>query len=68
MSIANLYGIVGDKKRRGPRRFNFSAGMKAKGGTWTFEDLNQFLNNPKGFVPGTRWASPASSGTASAPT
>jgi cytochrome c len=48
----NLYGIVGDKKGEG-RGFNFSAALKAKGGTWTFDDLNQFLANPKGFVPGT---------------
>ena len=48
----NLYGIVGDKKGEG-RGFNFSAGMKAKGGTWTYDDLNQFINNPKSFVPGT---------------
>ena len=27
--------------------------MKAKGGTWTYDDLNKFLANPKGFVPGT---------------
>jgi cytochrome c len=49
----NLYGIVGDKKGEGRGGFNFSAGMKAKGGTWTFDDLNQFLTNPKVFVPGT---------------
>jgi cytochrome c len=49
----NLYGIVGDKKGEGRGGFNFSAGMKAKGGTWTFDDLNQFLTNPKAFVPGT---------------
>jgi cytochrome c len=48
----NLYGIVGDKKGEG-RGFNFSAAMKAKGGTWTYDDLNQFINNPKGFIPGT---------------
>src|SRR3984893_15818188 len=48
----NLYGIVGDHKGEG-RGFNFSAAMKAKGGTWTYEDLNQFIANPKGFVPGT---------------
>jgi cytochrome c len=48
----NLYGIVGDKKGEG-RGFNFSAAMKAKGGTWTYDDLNQFITNPKGFVPGT---------------
>ena len=27
--------------------------MKAKGGTWTYDDLNKFIANPKGFVPGT---------------
>ena len=27
--------------------------MKGKGGNWTFDDLNKFLANPKGFVPGT---------------
>jgi cytochrome c len=48
----NLYGIVGDKKGEG-RGFNFSAAMKAKGGEWTYQDLNQFITNPKGFVPGT---------------
>jgi cytochrome c len=48
----NLFGIVGDKKGEG-RGFNFSAAMKAKGGTWTIDDLSQFIDNPKGFVPGT---------------
>ena len=33
--------------------FNFSAAMKGKGGDWSFDDLNQFITNPKGFVPGT---------------
>ena len=27
--------------------------MKAKGGTWSIDDLNQFIASPKGFVPGT---------------
>jgi cytochrome c len=48
----NLFGIVGDHKGEG-RGFNFSAAMKAKGGTWGYDDLNQFISNPKGFVPGT---------------
>jgi cytochrome c len=48
----NLYGIVGDHKGEG-RGFNFSTAMKAKGGTWTDEDLNQFIASPRGFVPGT---------------
>ena len=48
----NLYGIVGDKKGEG-RGFNFSAAIKAKGGEWNFDDLNKFIANPKGFIPGT---------------
>ena len=27
--------------------------MKSKGGNWTIEELSQFINNPKGVVPGT---------------
>jgi cytochrome c len=49
----NLYGIVGDHKGEGRGGFNFSPAMKAKGGDWTYDDLNQFLASPKGFVPGT---------------
>jgi cytochrome c len=49
----NLYGIVNDHPGEGRNGFNFSAAMKAKGGTWTFDALNQFINNPKGTVPGT---------------
>jgi cytochrome c len=48
----NLYGIIGDKKGEG-RGFNFSAAMKGKGGDWSIDDLNQFIANPKAFVPGT---------------
>jgi cytochrome c len=48
----NLFGIVGDHRGEG-RGFNFSAAMKAKGGTWTDDDLNKFIANPKGFIPGT---------------
>ena len=48
----NLYGIAGDHKGEG-RGFNFSAAMKGKCGTWTSDDLNAFITNPKGFIPGT---------------
>ena len=44
----SLYGDV-----KYPAGFNFSAAMKAKGGTWTYDDLNKFIANPKGYVPGT---------------
>jgi cytochrome c len=49
----NLYGIVGDKRGEDRGGFNFSAAMKAKGGTWTDEELSKFLTNPKGYIPGT---------------
>jgi cytochrome c len=48
----NLFGIVGDHRGEG-RGFNFSAAMKAKGGTWTYDELNKFLADPKGYIPGT---------------
>jgi cytochrome c len=48
----NLFGIVGDQRGEG-RGFNFSAAMKAKGGTWTDDELNKFLASPKGYIPGT---------------
>src|ERR1700674_1920793 len=53
----NLYGIIGDKKGEG-RGFNFSAAMKAKGGTWSYDDLNQFIANPKGYIPATAMGFP----------
>jgi cytochrome c len=48
----NLYGVVGRARASAPS-FNYSAAMKAKGGNWSVDDLNAFLANPKGFLPGT---------------
>ena len=48
----NLCGVVGDKIGEG-RGFNWSQAIKAKGGTWTIDALNQFIANPKGYIPGT---------------
>jgi cytochrome c len=48
----NLFGVVGRDRASEPG-FNYSAAMKAKGGKWTYDDLNQFITNPKGFIPGT---------------
>jgi cytochrome c len=48
----NLFGIV-ERTRASGAGFNYSAPMKAKGGKWTYDDLNKFIANPKGFVPGT---------------
>ena len=48
----NLWGIVGGERGEG-RNFNFSAAMKAKGGKWTYDELNKFLANPREYIPGT---------------
>lgn len=48
----DLYGVVGRKVASEPG-FNYSAALKAKGGTWTFDALNVWLTNPRADVPGT---------------
>ena len=48
----NLWGVVGRPRASEPG-FNYSAAMKAKGGDWTLDDLNKFLENPRGYIPGT---------------
>ena len=48
----NLWGVVGRPKASEPG-FNYSAALKSKGGNWTVEELNQFVTNPRGCVPGT---------------
>src|SRR5258708_29574901 len=48
----NLYGIVNEPRGEG-RGFISWAAMKSKGGTWTYDELNKFLANPKRYIPGT---------------
>jgi cytochrome c len=51
-----LYGVVG-RLIGSHEGFAYSAGMeehKAKGDTWTYENLNAFITSPKTFTPGTK--------------
>ena len=48
----DLYGVVGRPVASVPG-FNYSAALKAKGGTWTFDALNKWLTDPRADVPGT---------------
>jgi cytochrome c len=48
----NLWGIV-NRPRASHAGFNYSAAMKAKGGEWTFDELNKFLAGPGAYIPGT---------------
>ena len=49
----NLYGVVGEPRATASAASISRPRMKAKGGTWTFDELNKFIANPKGFIPGT---------------
>lgn len=49
----NLWDVVNRPKGTYPG-YTYSAGMKSKGGNWTFDDLAQFIRNPKAFVSGTK--------------
>ncbi len=49
----NLWDVVG-RAKGGHGGFGYSDALKSKGGEWNFADLGHFLENPKGFVPGTK--------------
>ena len=51
----DLWDIV-EREKAHAAGFDYSAGLKEKGGTWTYEDLDHFLENPKGYVKGTKMA------------
>jgi cytochrome c len=48
----NLWNVV-NRPRASEAGFNYSAAMKGKGGNWSFDELNKFLANPRGYIPGT---------------
>lgn len=48
----DLYAVV-NRNVASAEGFAYSAAMKAHGGTWTFEQLDAFIRNPKQDIPGT---------------
>jgi cytochrome c len=48
-----LYGVV-DRARASIAAFSYSSAMKAKGGSWTYDELFKFLKSPGAYVPGTK--------------
>ncbi len=48
-----LWDVIGRPKGSVPG-FDYSDAMKKKGGNWTLADLNDFISNPKAYVPGTK--------------
>ena len=51
-SAPTLWEIVGASKARADW-FSYSMALRKKGGAWTEEELDGYLANPSGFIPGT---------------
>lgn len=49
----NLWNVVG-RAKGSVESFAYSGGMTAKGGDWSYEDLDAFLKKPKDFIDGTK--------------
>jgi cytochrome c len=50
----NLYGTVGEAIAQGKNGYAFSDALKAIGGDWTFDKLDDWLTSPRKFAPGTK--------------
>jgi cytochrome c len=51
----NLWGVVG-RKKGSHEGFSYSSGMEAKGGDWTFEDIDHMIFKPAAYIKGTKMA------------
>lgn len=50
----NLYGVVGAPIGKHVAGFAYSSALADHGGDWTYENLDDWLANPRGFAPGTK--------------
>jgi len=50
----NLYATVGEPIAKGKAGYAFSSALSAHGGTWTYENLFDWLKSPAAFAPGTK--------------
>jgi cytochrome c len=50
----NLWGVLGEPIGKGAGGFAFSPALSGVGGTWNWDNLSQWLSNPKKFAPGTK--------------
>jgi len=51
----NQWNIVG-RKKASHEGFSYSSALQAKGGDWTYEDINHMIFKPQAFVRGTKMA------------
>ena len=50
----NLHGVMGEAIGTGHGGFAFSDALKKKGGTWTWQAMNEWLTSPRKFANGTK--------------
>jgi len=50
----NLWGVLGEPIGKGVAGFAFSEALAGKDGTWNWDNLSEWLANPKKFAPGTK--------------
>jgi len=51
----NQWGIVG-RKKASHEGFSYSSALQAKGGDWTYEDIDHMIFKPTAYVKGTKMA------------
>ncbi len=51
----DLYGVVGRDIGKEPG-FTYSGALQSKGGKWTFQNLYEWIKDPKAFIPGNKMA------------
>ncbi|MHA7820081.1 MAG: c-type cytochrome [Erythrobacter sp.] len=49
----NLYGVMGQPIGQHVPAFGYSAALASKGGNWGWDEMNEWLANPRGYVDGT---------------
>ena len=51
----NQWNLVG-RKKASEAGFGYSSALQAKGGEWTYDDINQMIFKPQAYVKGTKMA------------
>jgi cytochrome c len=51
----DLFGVVGRDIGKNPG-FSYSPALQGKGGKWTFQELYEWIKDPKGFISGNKMA------------
>jgi cytochrome c len=54
----HLYGVVGKPIGSQSGSFGYSSAIASHGGNWTFENLDHWLESPRGFADGTNMSFP----------